>query len=161
MKIGVPKEIKVHEYRIALTPEGVSELVRAGHNVVVEKNAGVGSAIEDTAFIAAGAVIEEDVEKLWREAEMILKVKEPIAPEYSRIQKNQILFTYLHLAASKECTDALIKSQCTAIAYETVSVNGYLRPRYKNQPVDAAYSWVEFLVLLLQKLLLLEGEARV
>jgi alanine dehydrogenase len=126
MKIGVPKEIKVHEYRVALTPEGAAELIRAGHEVVIEKGAGLGSAIEDSDYIAAGAKIEPDVEKVWRNAEMILKVKEPIAVEYPRIQRDQILFTYLHLAASKECTDALMKSGCTAIAYETVSVNGYL-----------------------------------
>jgi alanine dehydrogenase len=126
MRIGVPKEIKIHEYRVALTPEGASELVRAGHEVVVEKGAGLGSALVDSAYIAVGAKIEPDVEKIWREAAMILKVKEPIAIEYPRIQRDQILFTYLHLAASKECTDALVASGVTAIAYETVSVNGYL-----------------------------------
>ncbi len=126
MRIGVPKEIKIHEYRVALTPEGASELVRAGHEVVVEKGAGLGSALVDSAYIAVGAKIEPDVEKIWGEAAMILKVKEPIAIEYPRIQRDQILFTYLHLAASKECTDALVASGVTAIAYETVSVNGYL-----------------------------------
>jgi alanine dehydrogenase len=126
MRVGVPKEIKVHEYRVALTPEGAAELIRSGHEVTVEKSAGLGSALEESDYIAVGAKIESDVEKLWRESEMILKVKEPIEVEYPRIQKDQILFTYLHLAASKQCTDALMKSGCTAIAYETVSVNGYL-----------------------------------
>ena len=126
MRIGVPKEIKVHEYRVALTPEGAAELIRSGHEVVVEKGAGLGSALEDSDYIAVGAKIQPDVETIWRESEMILKVKEPIEVEYSRIQKDQILFTYLHLAASKACTDALLKSGCTAIAYETVSVDGYL-----------------------------------
>ena len=126
MLIGVPKEIKVHEYRIALTPEGAAELIRAGHEVVVEKEAGVGSSLPDSEYVAVGARIEADVEKIWRSSEMILKVKEPIAAEYPRLRKDQILFTYLHLAASRECTDALLKSGTTAIAYETVSVNGYL-----------------------------------
>lgn len=100
MLIGVPKEIKVLEARIALTPEGVSEFIRAGHSVVIEKGAGMGSAITDESFIAAGARIESDVEKIWREADMILKVKEPIEAEYSRLRTGQIIFTYLHLAAS-------------------------------------------------------------
>ena len=126
MLVGVPKEIKVHESRVALTPEGVFEFVRLGHQVVVEAGAGVGSAISDADFIAAGARIEADVEKIWGTADLILKVKEPIAAEYPRLRSGQILFTYLHLAASKECTEALLKSGTTAIAYETVEVNGTL-----------------------------------
>ena len=126
MLVGVPKEIKVHESRVALTPEGVAELVRAGHGVVIEKGAGLGSAITDAEFVAAGATIEEDVLEIWSSAEMILKVKEPIEVEYSRLRKGQILFTYLHLAASKPCTDALLASGTTAIAYETVELNGTL-----------------------------------
>ena len=126
MIVAVPKEIKVHESRVALTPEGAAELVRAGHKVVIEKGAGVGSALTDADYIAAGAVIEEDVQKIWASAEMILKVKEPIEIEYSRLRKDQILFTYLHLAASKACTDALLASKTTAIAYETVELNGTL-----------------------------------
>ena len=126
MLVGVPKEIKVHESRVALTPEGVFEFVRFGHQVVVEAGAGVGSAISDADFIAAGAKIEADVTKIWSNADLILKVKEPIAAEYPSLRSGQILFTYLHLAASKECTDALIKSGTTAIAYETVEVNGTL-----------------------------------
>ena len=126
MRIGVPKEIKVLEARVALTPEGTSEFIRAGHSVVIEKGAGLGSAITDEQYIAAGATIEADVEKIWREAEMILKVKEPIEVEYPRLRAGQILFTYLHLAASKPCTDALLASGTTAIAYETVELNGTL-----------------------------------
>jgi alanine dehydrogenase len=126
MLIGVPKEIKVHESRVALTPEGAAELVRAGHSVVIEKGAGLGSALTDADYSAAGASIEEDVEKIWATSEMILKVKEPIEVEYPRLRKNQILFTYLHLAASKACTDALLASGTTAIAYETVEINGTL-----------------------------------
>lgn len=126
MLVGVPKEIKVLEARVALTPEGVSEFIRAGHQVIVEEGAGLGSSITDDQYIAAGASIESDVEKIWRDAEMILKVKEPIEAEYSRLRSGQILFTYLHLAASKACTDALIASGTTAIAYETVELNGTL-----------------------------------
>jgi alanine dehydrogenase len=126
MLVGVPKEIKVHESRVALTPEGVAEFIRAGHSVVIEKGAGLGSAITDADFVAAGAAIEEDVLKIWASTEMILKVKEPIEVEYSRLRKGQILFTYLHLAASKPCTDALLASGTTAIAYETVELNGTL-----------------------------------
>jgi alanine dehydrogenase len=126
MLVGVPKEIKVHESRVALTPEGAAECVRAGHKVVIEKGAGLGSALTDEDYMAAGATIEEDVEKIWATAEMILKVKEPIEVEYSRLRKDQILFTYLHLAASKACTDALLASGTTAIAYETVELNGTL-----------------------------------
>jgi alanine dehydrogenase len=126
MLVGVPKEIKVHESRVALTPEGVFEFVRSGHQVVVETSAGVGSAISDADFVAAGARIESDVEKIWSQADLILKVKEPIAVEYPRLRSGQILFTYLHLAASKECTDALLKSGTTAIAYETGEDDGAL-----------------------------------
>lgn len=126
MLVGVPKEIKVHESRVALTPEGASEFIHAGHQVVVEKGAGLGSAITDEAYIAVGATIEGDIERIWRDADMILKVKEPIEAEYSRLRAGQILFTYLHLAASKPCTDALLASGTTAIAYETVEVNGAL-----------------------------------
>jgi alanine dehydrogenase len=126
MLVGVPKEIKVHESRVALTPEGVAEFVRAGHSVLIEKGAGLGSSLTDADYIAAGATIEENVEKIWASSEMILKVKEPIEVEYSSLRKGQILFTYLHLAASKACTDALLASKTTAIAYETVELNGTL-----------------------------------
>jgi len=126
MLVGVPKEIKVHESRVALTPEGVFELVRFGHDVVIETGAGLGSSITDADFVSAGARIEKDVEAIWGTSDLILKVKEPIAVEYPRLRSGQILFTYLHLAASKDCTDALLKSGATAIAYETVEVDGAL-----------------------------------
>jgi alanine dehydrogenase len=126
MLVGVPKEIKVHESRVALTPEGVFELVRCGHEVVIEAGAGLGSSITDEDFVSAGARIEKDVDAIWKSADLILKVKEPIAVEYPKMRSGQILFTYLHLAASKDCTDALLKSGATAIAYETVEVNGAL-----------------------------------
>jgi len=126
MIVGVPKEIKVHESRVAITPEGVSEFVAAGHSVIIEDNAGVGSAITNEDFIAAGASIVSDSDSVWSTAELVLKVKEPIEAEYLKMRQGQTLFTYLHLAASKPCTDALIASKTTAIAYETVEVNGAL-----------------------------------
>jgi len=126
MIVGVPQEIKVHESRVAITPEGVSEFVHAGHTVIIEDKAGVGSSITNEEFIAAGASIASTADEVWQKSDLILKVKEPIEPEYSKMRKGQTLFTYLHLAASKACTDALIKSGTTAIAYETVEVNGTL-----------------------------------
>jgi alanine dehydrogenase len=123
MIVGVPKEIKNNEFRVSTTPSGVHAFVIAGHEVLVESGAGLGSAITDQDYIAAGAKIIATADELWQKADMIIKVKEPIASEYPRMRKGQILFTYLHLAASRECTDALIKSGTTAIAYETVEVN--------------------------------------
>ena len=126
MIVGVPKEIKVHESRVAITPEGVSEFVAAGHSVIIEDGAGVGSSLTNEDFIGAGAKIVTDADAVWSSAELILKVKEPIAIEYPKMRREQTIFTYLHLAASKPCTDALIASETTAIAYETVEVNGSL-----------------------------------
>ena len=126
MLVGVPKEIKVHESRVAITPEGVSEFVHAGHSVVIQDGAGVASAITNEDFIQAGAQIVATADNVWQKAELILKVKEPIESEYPKLRKGQTLFTYLHLAASKACTDALVASGTTAIAYETVEVNGTL-----------------------------------
>ena len=121
MKIGIPREIKNHDYRVALTPAGVHELVSRGHEVIIETEAGAGSSFTDTDYKAAGAQILTDAAEVWETAELLLKVKEPIAEEYSRLRKGQVLFTYLHLAASKACTDALLDSGTTAIAYETVT----------------------------------------
>ena len=126
MIIGVPKEIKNNEFRVSVTPSGVHALVKAGHKVLVEEGAGTGSAITDADYIAAGASIISNVDEVWAKADLILKVKEPIAAEYPRMRKGQVLFTYLHLAASRECTDAIIKSGTTAIAFETVELNGQL-----------------------------------
>ncbi|WP_167474507.1 alanine dehydrogenase [Nocardia arthritidis] len=121
MKIGIPREVKNHEYRVAGTPAGVRELVSRGHTVYVEAGAGAGSAFEDAAYQVAGAQILPTADEVWAAADMVLKVKEPIAEEYSRMRDGQLLFTYLHLAASKECTDALLTSGITSIAYETVT----------------------------------------
>ncbi|MFD8600140.1 alanine dehydrogenase [Kitasatospora sp. NPDC059646] len=127
MKVGIPREVKNHEYRVAITPAGVHELVRNGHEVVIEDNAGVGSSIPNEEYVAAGATILPTADEVWAAADMILKVKEPIASEYHRLRKGQTLFTYLHLAADRAGTDALIASGTTAIAYETVQLpNGAL-----------------------------------
>jgi len=126
VNIGVPKEIKNNEFRVAITPAGVREYVKRGHEVFIETNAGLGSAISDSDYKSVGAKILTTADEIWAKADLILKVKEPIAAEYSRMRKEQALFTYLHLAASKECTDALIASGITAIAYETVEVGGTL-----------------------------------
>ena len=122
MLVGVPKEIKNNENRVAMTPAGVHELTQRGHKVLIEKNAGVGSGFSDDDYTKAGAEIALDAAKVWAEAEMIVKVKEPIEPEYKLMRKGQVLFTYLHLAASRACTDALLASGTTAIAYETVQI---------------------------------------
>jgi len=120
VRVGIPTEIKNNEYRVAITPAGVSELARRGHDVLVQCGAGEGSAIGDADFEAAGARMVETADQVWEQADLVLKVKEPIAPEYTRMRKGQVLFTYLHLAASRPCTDALLASGTTSIAYETV-----------------------------------------
>ena len=126
MIIGIPKELKNNEFRVAATPSGVHAYVVAGHTVLVEKNAGAGSAISDDEYVKAGASIIDSADEIWQKADLIQKVKEPIEIEYKRMRKGQILFTYLHLAANKLCTQAIIDSGITAIAYETVEVDGQL-----------------------------------
>jgi alanine dehydrogenase len=121
-RVGIPREVKDHEYRVAITPSGVRELVAHGHEVVIEKDAGVGSSILDEEYVAAGAAILGSPDDVWAEGDLLLKVKEPIAEEYGRMRADQVLFTYLHLAASRPCTDALLASGTTAIAYETVQL---------------------------------------
>ena len=122
MRVGVAKEIKPQEYRVALTPAGARELVQGGHEVVVEAGAGVGSAFPDAAYERAGASIAS-VDDVWERAELLLKVKEPIAPEYPRLRAGLTLFTYLHIAADEPLTSALVDSGITAIAYETVETD--------------------------------------
>jgi alanine dehydrogenase len=122
VRVGIPREVKNHEYRVAITPSGVNELVTAGHAVAVEKDAGVGSSIPDEDYVAAGATIVGSADDVWAEADLLLKVKEPVAEEYHRLRADQVLFTYLHLAASRPCTDALLSSGTTAVAYETVQL---------------------------------------
>jgi alanine dehydrogenase len=120
VKVGIPREVKNNEYRVAITPAGVNEFTRDGHDVIIESGAGLGSSITDEEFVAAGATIVDTAEQVWQRGELILKVKEPIAQEYDLMQSGQLLFTYLHLAASRECTQALLDRGVTAIAYETV-----------------------------------------
>lgn len=128
VKVGIPREVKNNEFRVAITPAGVHELVRHGHQVVVEENAGAGSSITDEEYVAAGAQILPTADEVWATADLLLKVKEPVAEEYHRLRKDQTLFTYLHLAASRACTDALLESGTTAIAYETVETGNRALP---------------------------------
>jgi alanine dehydrogenase len=122
MDVGIPRELKDHEYRVAITPGGARELADAGHRVVVEEGAGLGSSITDEEFRKAGAVVLETADEVWGAADLILKVKEPVPEEFHRLRKDQVLFTYLHLAASREVTEALLDSGTTAVAYETVEL---------------------------------------
>ena len=120
MKVGIPKEIKNNENRVGMTPSGVAELVKHGHSVVVQHTAGEGSGFSDDEYKRAGASILTNIEDVYAEAEMIVKVKEPIEPEYKLIRKGQVLFTYFHFACDRPLTDAMLQSGATCIAYETV-----------------------------------------
>src|ERR1700727_2451083 len=122
MKVVPPREVKNHEYRVAITPAGVRELTGHGHEVYLEKDAGAGSQFADDAYTAAGAAIIGDADEVWGTADLVLKVKEPIAEEYHRMRPGLTLFTSLHLAAYKPCTDALLANKVTGIAYETVQL---------------------------------------
>ena len=122
MKVGVPKETKNNEFRVAITPAGVHDLVANGHEVVIETGAGLGSSIADAEYSAAGATIGSSAAETWGFAELLLKVKEPVADEYDFLRDDFVLFTYLHLAADSELTDALLAAKTTAIAYETVQL---------------------------------------
>lgn len=123
MRVGVPTEIKNNEFRVALTPAGAYELVHNGHEVLIQKGAGEGSSISDEEYEKVGAKIVDDVDKVWADSDMILKVKEPIPEEYDRMKEGQLLFTYLHLAADKPLTEALLEKKITSIAYETVQMD--------------------------------------
>ena len=122
MRIAVPAEVKNNEYRVAITPAGVHDLVSHGHEVLVQAGAGTGSSITDADYAAQGARIVPDAETVWGEAELLLKVKEPVASEYGHFREGLVLFTYLHLAAEKELTEALLAAGVTGIAYETVQL---------------------------------------
>ncbi|MBX3245344.1 MAG: alanine dehydrogenase [Acidobacteria bacterium] len=121
MKIGLPKEIKDNEYRVGLTPAGVNALVNAGHTVYVQHTAGEGSGIPDEDFVKAGGQILDTADEIWQAGDMIVKVKEPIAPEYPRMRENQLLFTYLHLAPELELTKQMLERNVTGVAYETIT----------------------------------------
>ncbi|HSS67025.1 MAG TPA: alanine dehydrogenase [Nocardioidaceae bacterium] len=122
MKVGIPKEVKNHEYRVAITPIGVHELAAHGHEVYIQEGAGLGSLISDDEYVAAGAKILPDADETWGVADMVLKVKEPVAEEYHRLREGLTLFTYLHLAADRPLTEELVRTKTTGIAYETVQL---------------------------------------
>ncbi|MDQ2746262.1 MAG: alanine dehydrogenase [Acidobacteriota bacterium] len=121
MKIGLPKEIKDNEYRVGLTPAGVNALTGAGHEVFVQKTAGEGSGFSDEQYTNAGGKMLDTADEIWQTGEMIIKVKEPVAPEYPRMRENQLLFTYLHLAPEFELTKQLLERKVTGVAYETIT----------------------------------------
>src|SRR6202042_3403614 len=116
MKVGVPAEVKNHEYRVAITPAGAHELIRTGHDVYIQAGAGVGSSIPDADFEAAGAEILPTADDIWQTGDLILKVKEPVEEEYHRMREGQVLFTYLHLAADRALTEELVRRKVTGIA---------------------------------------------
>jgi alanine dehydrogenase len=122
MKIGVPSEVKVHEYRVGMVPGGAEAFIRDGHEVFVQRGAGLGCGIEDSDYEAVGCTILPTAEDVWSTAEMIVKVKEPIAEEYPRMQRGQLVYTYFHLAAVPELADVLIEKQISAVAYETIQL---------------------------------------
>ncbi|HOA57280.1 MAG TPA: alanine dehydrogenase, partial [Dermatophilaceae bacterium] len=128
MKVGIPAEVKNHEYRVAITPVGVHELVGHGHEVMIQKGAGLGSSITDDDYISQGARIIDSADDVWGEADMVLKVKEPVAEEYHRLREGLTLFTYLHLAADKPLTEELMAKKVTGIAYETVQLPSGMLP---------------------------------
>src|SRR5208337_43688 len=123
MIIGVPKEIKDQEYRVALLPSAAYQLIQRGHRVLVERNAGAGAGYPDEDYVRAGATLVSDHAEAFRQADLVVKVKEPLPSEYPLLKPGQILFTYLHLAASRSLTEALMKSGVTGLAYETIEVN--------------------------------------
>ncbi|GHD14210.1 alanine dehydrogenase [Nocardiopsis kunsanensis] len=123
MRIGVPREIKNHEYRVAITPAGVHELVGRGHEIAIENGAGRGSSITDREYAEAGALLLDTADEVWGFGDLILKVKEPVPEEYHRMRRGQTLFAFLHLAADRECTEALLEHGVTGIAYETVQTS--------------------------------------
>ncbi len=126
MKVGLPKEIKDNEYRVGLTPAGVQALALAGHTVFVQKTAGEGSGFQDEQYVKAGAQMLETADEVWQAGDMIVKVKEPVAPEYGRMREDQLLFTYLHLAPEFELTKVMLERKVTGVAYETIIEDGRL-----------------------------------
>src|SRR2546430_6198095 len=151
MIIGIPKEIKEQEQRVALLPSAASQLKRRGHAVVVQKNAGIGSGYPDEEYLKAGAEIVDQAKEVFARADMIVKVKEPLEAEFSLLRKGQILFTYLHLAASKSLTEALLKSGVTAVAYETIQINHRLPLDRKSTRLNSSHSQISYAVFCLKK----------
>ena len=134
MRIGIPKEIKDNENRVGMTPAGVSELVRHGHEVYVQHTAGVNSGFTDEMYVEAGASILPSIEETYGLADMIIKVKEPIAPEYALVREGQLVFTYFHFACSRELTEAMVKSGGVCLAYETVQLSDGSLPLLARAP---------------------------
>ena len=128
MKVGIPREVKNHEYRVGITPVGVRELVDAGHEVLIEKGAGLGSLIQDEDYTSQGATIIDQADDVWGDADMVMKVKEPVQEEYHRLREGLVLFTYLHLAADQPLTEELVSKKVTSIAYETVQLPSGMLP---------------------------------
>ena len=128
MKVGIPSEVKNNEFRVGITPVGVHELVRRGHDVFVQKGAGLGSSIPDDDYVSQGATILDDADDVWGESDMVMKVKEPVQEEYHRLREGLTLFTYLHLAADEPLTKELVATKTTSIAYETVQLPSGLLP---------------------------------
>ena len=122
MIIGIPKEIKIREYRVGLIPAGVKQLVDRGHKVLVQKSAGEGSGIKDEEYVKAGATIVDEAKDVWGKADLVMKVKEPIEPEFPLMREGLVLYTYLHLAAAYELAHELVKRKVTGIAYETIQL---------------------------------------
>ncbi len=151
MKVGIPKEIKDNEFRVAITPAGVHDLVSNGHDVIVETGAGLGSSIPDSEYASAGATIAPDAASTWNNADLLLKVKEPVPSEYGFFREDLTLFAYLHLAAEPELTRALVESRMTAIAYETVQLPSRALPLLapmsevagRLAPIVGAYSMLK------------------
>jgi alanine dehydrogenase len=143
MIIGVPREIKPEEMRVAVTPDGVSRLIRHGHRVLIEHNAGAGSGIFDASYREAGAIIKRDPKELWRKADMIIKVKEPMVPEIAQARPGQIVFTFFHLAADKRLTVSLLRSGIVGIAYETVQLADGSLPILRAMSEIAGYLAVQ------------------
>jgi alanine dehydrogenase len=151
MNIGVPKELKVREYRVGMVPGGVRLLTDAGHKVLIQKDAGIGAGISNDDFRAAGATILGSAKEIWESAELIVKVKEPIAYEYEFIKEHHILYTFLHLAAESKLTEVLLKSGCSAIAYETIELNDGSLPLLKPMSEVAGRMSVQVGACCLQK----------
>src|SRR3954453_23153908 len=151
MIIGCPKEIKTREYRVGLVPGGVAALTGRGHQVLMEKGAGVGSGIPDTAYEATGAKIVDKSADVWARAEMIVKVKEPVASEYGLMREGQIVYTYFHLAADKPLTKALIDRKIAAVAYETIQTEDGQLPLLKPMSEVAGRMAVQVGAMYLQK----------
>jgi alanine dehydrogenase len=149
--VGVPKEVKVREYRVGMVPAGVRELVGIGHSVIVEKGAGLGSGLSDELYRNAGAEIVDDMKTVYERADLVVKVKEPTPVEYDLLREDQIIYTYLHLAAAKELTEVLMERKCIAIGYETIELPDGSLPLLKPMSEVAGRMSIQIGASMLQK----------